>query len=72
MRKKKDGAVRVILNLKKLNEQVISSHFKIETLRSTITLRKPNVYFGSCGLKDTYYSLNIQPSSEKNSTILLG
>lgn len=64
-RKKKDNSVRLILNLKRLNTHIESKHFKMETLKSAITLIKPNVFFCSCDLKDAYYSLNIQEDSRK-------
>jgi hypothetical protein len=37
IRPKKDGTVRVILNLKKFNDHVPKVHFKMETLKSALT-----------------------------------
>lgn len=65
IRKKKDNAVRLILNLKKLNAHIESKHFKMETLKSAITLIKPNVYWTSCDLREAYYSVNIHEDSRK-------
>lgn len=65
MRQKKDGSVRVILNLKRLNEYVKSDHFKMDTLKSAVKLMKPGVYFASCDLRDAYYSIRIRQESRK-------
>lgn len=58
-RPKKDGSVRVILNLKKLNEGVEYHHFKMETLQHAIRLMTPGCYMASVDLKDAYYSIPI-------------
>lgn len=42
-REKKDGTLRVILNLKTLNKFVENYHFKIDTLKSAINLMTPIV-----------------------------
>lgn len=60
IRHKKDNSIRLILNLKKLNEHVDTKHFKMETLKSAVLLMKRNCFFTSCDLKDAYYSVNIQ------------
>lgn len=49
-RQKKDGTVRLILNLKKLNEFIDTAHFKMETPKSAISLITPNCYFASCDI----------------------
>ena len=50
VRPKQDGTHRLILNLKKLNECVEKHHFKMETLKSAITMIRPNVWFASSSL----------------------
>ena len=59
IRPKKDGSVRLILNLKKLNEHIDNCHFKMETLKSAILLMRPLCFFASCDLCDAYFSLNV-------------
>ena len=59
LREKKDGHFRMILNLKKLNKAVEYKHFKMDTLKTAITLMKRNCWFGSIDLKDAYFSVPI-------------
>ena len=59
LREKKDGSQRVILNLKKLNNFVVSRHLKMETLDTAVKLTKPGAWAGSLDLKDAYYSIPI-------------
>lgn len=65
IRMKKDNSVRLILNLKKLNEYIEVKHFKMDTLKSAVTLMKPGVFFASCDLKDAYYSVNVKQHFRK-------
>ena len=62
---KHDGGHRLILNLKHLNEFVEKHHFKMETLKTALSLVKPNAYFGSLDLRQAYYSLPILRESRK-------
>ena len=62
---KRDGSHRLILNLKQLNECVEKYHFKMETLKTVLTLIKPNVFFASIDLKQAYYSVPIKQDSRK-------
>lgn len=59
IRPKKNGSYRFILNLKGLNEFVEYHHFKMENLKSAITLMRPNCYMATLDLKDAYYSVSI-------------
>ena len=59
LREKKDGTHRVILNLKSLNNNVKSLHFKMETLKSAINLLGRNHWMASIDLKDAYYSIPV-------------
>ena len=59
IRPKKDGAHRLILNLKKVNEYVEYHHFNMDTLQSAIRLMKHNCYMASVDLRDAYYSIPI-------------
>ncbi|CAG2218445.1 unnamed protein product [Mytilus edulis] len=65
IRPKKDGSVRVILNLKSFNDNVVKKHFKMETLHTAINNIKLNQFMASVDLKDAYYSVPIQ-ESDKN------
>ena len=47
IRRKKDGANRMILNLKDLNQHVQYYHFKMETLIDAIRLMTPNCFMRS-------------------------
>jgi len=60
-RNKKDGSKRMILNLKKFNENVYYKHFKMETIKNI----QPNVYMASIDLKDAFYSVPIRVSDQK-------
>ena len=57
-RLKKDGTVRVILNLKRFNDCMEKIHFKMETLKAAITNIPEGDYFGSIDLKDAYFSVS--------------
>ena len=60
IRPKKDGRVRVILNLKHFNEDFMDKqHFKMETLKSAVESMRHNCFFGSVDLADAYYSIPI-------------
>ena len=65
IRRKKDGANRMILNLKDLNQHVQYYHFKMETLIDAIRLMTPNCFMGSVDLKDAYYSVPIAKTHQK-------
>ncbi len=54
LRPKPDGLHRLILNLKKLYENVVYRHFKMDSILIAIDLMKPNCYMASIDLKDAY------------------
>lgn len=64
-RPKKDGSYRLILNLKNLNQCVDTWHFKMETVKTAMSLITPNCWFASIDLKDAYYSVSIADSDRK-------
>ena len=64
-RPKKDGGHRVILNLKKLNEDITYHHFKMDTFMSAIQMITPGCYMASIDLKDAYYSVPIADEYQK-------
>ena len=62
---KKDGNVRLILNLKKLNTFIQTSHFKMDSIHTVLKLVTPNCWMASLDLKDAYYSVRIHPEFQK-------
>ena len=62
---KKDGSHWLILNLKHSNHFVEYHHFKMENLKSTITLMSPKCYMATMDLKDAYYSLSLDKGKRK-------
>lgn len=64
-REKKDGSCRIILNLKKLNEAIEYHKFKMDTLKSAISLMRKGCFMGSVDLKDAYYSFPIHVDDRK-------
>ena len=59
LKKKTNGAQRLILNLKKLNKHLEYKHFKMQTIQTILTLIQPNCYMATIDLKDAYYSVKI-------------
>ena len=62
---KKDGMVRLILNLKHLNLFIKNSHFKMDTIHTILKLVTPNCWMVSLDLKDAYYSVKIHADFQK-------
>ena len=58
-RPKTEGAYRVTLNLKKLNELVRYKHCKLESLNDVLIMIIPGAYMASVDNKDAYYSTPI-------------
>jgi len=59
-RPKRDGTVRIILNLKMLNRDIEYHHFKMETLGHVIQLLTQGCYLASVDLKDAYFSIPVE------------
>ena len=68
---KKDGDVRLIINLKKLNESAENFHFKMDSIHMALKLITKDCWMASLDLKDAYYSVPIHPESQKIFKILL-
>ena len=65
-RPKKDGRIRIILNLKNLNKNYLEKiHFKMETLKSAIDAMRKNCFFGSVDLSEAFYSVPIREADRK-------
>ncbi|MES9883957.1 MAG: reverse transcriptase domain-containing protein, partial [Sedimenticola sp.] len=65
-RPKKDGALRIILNLKKFNTDYMAPpHFKMETLKYATESMRHNCYFASVDLSDAFYSIPVRVADRK-------
>ena len=62
---KKDGSLRLILNLKRFNEFVTHHHFKMDSRQAIITLVTPNCFMASIDMKDAYYSIPVKNEDRK-------
>ena len=62
---KKDGAFRMILNLKPLNKFVDYHHFKVDRFRTALKLIRPGCFMAYVDLKDAYYSIPIAEEDRK-------
>ena len=62
---KKDNQVRLILNLKLLNEHVIYTHFKMDSIDTAIKLVTKDCWMASIDLKDAYYTVKIDEKFQK-------
>lgn len=63
--KKSNGKNRFILNLKSLNKFIITEHFKIEDLRTTLKLISQDCYMANLDLKDAYFLVAIHNDYKK-------
>ena len=64
-RPKKDGGLRLILNLKKFNENVEYRKFKMDSLLSAVDLISPDMWMASVDLKSAYFSCPIALEHQK-------
>ena len=62
---KKDGKLRLILNLKKLNTSVKYAHFKMDSIHTILKLITKDCWMASIDLKDAYYSVRIHPEHQR-------
>ena len=62
---KKDGTYRTILNLKFLNTECRTSHFKMESLKQALHMIKRGVFLASVDIKDAFYSVPIHMEHRK-------
>ena len=65
-RPKKEGKIRIILNLKNLNKNYLEKiHFKMETLQSAIDSMRKNCWFGSVDLSEAFYSIPVREKDRR-------
>ena len=62
---KKDGSLRPVINLRKLNEFVSYHHFKQENLKFVLDIIQKNDYLTSIDLTDAYFSISIHEEFRK-------
>ena len=62
---KKDGTYRTILNLKYLNTDCETHHFKMDSLHQAIHMIRPGCYLASIDIKDAFYSVPIHFQHKK-------
>ena len=65
LRPKKDGSHRLILNLKHLNKSVEYNHFKMDTIKTALSLIRPNCFMACMDWKDAFYSVSIRSDYRK-------
>ena len=64
-REKKDGSYRIILNLKYLNEECYTQHFKMKSIRHAIYMTNPGMFLASLDIKDAFYSIPVHKTHQK-------
>ncbi|MCG8113708.1 MAG: reverse transcriptase domain-containing protein [Candidatus Thiodiazotropha taylori] len=65
-RTKKDGKIRIILNLKNFNKDYLEKqHFKMETLQAAVSAMRKGCFFGSVDLAEAFYSVPISVQDRK-------
>lgn len=62
---KPNGDKRFILNLKRLNKYISTSHFKMEDYRTAAKLMTKNCYMATIDMKDAYFLVPIHNSHKK-------
>ena len=64
-RRKEDGDMLTILNLKQLNKHVTYQHFKMKFLSDVFKIIQPNCWMASVDLKDAFYTIPIHNAYQK-------
>ena len=64
-RGKKDGSVRIILDLSLLNKFIVYRHLKMDTFAHALTLITKNCFMASVDRKDAYYCVSIATDDRK-------
>ena len=64
-RDKKDGTYRTILNLKSLNQDCDTAHFKMESLKQALYMVRRGHFLASIDIKDAFYSVPINEDHKK-------
>ena len=64
-RMKKNGGVRLILDLSELNKSITYQHFKMDNIYSVMSLLSQGYFMASVDLRDAYYTVPIHADSRK-------
>ena len=64
-RPKPDGSIRVIINLKPLNQYVQKHHFKMDTIKTVLSHVTPGCFMATLDLKHAYHSVKIDDSFQR-------
>lgn len=64
-RDKKEGGVRIILDLTEMNKFIQYHHFKMDTFQTALDLIYPNCFMASIDWKDAYFSVPINSDDRK-------
>ena len=64
-RPKKNGGVRLILDLSELNKSLDVQHFKMDSIHTAACLISHEFFLASIDLRDAYYSIPIDPRFRK-------
>lgn len=62
---KSDGSVRLVINLKPLNEFIYAPHFKMEDYRTSIQLLRPHSYMAIVDLKEAYHAIPVADCDQR-------
>eukprot|EP00794_Sanderia_malayensis_P016482 gene16482-18121_t len=63
---KKDNKIRLILNLKSMNQYVQYHHFKMDSIHTALELITEDCWMASIDLKDAYYSVKVLQFTQKS------
>ena len=64
-REKDYGTFRMIINLKNLNKDIDTNHFKMESIKNVLSMITENAYMASVDLKDAFFSVPVTFSHQK-------
>ena len=70
-RQKKNVSYRTILNLKYLNEECYTQHFKMESIRYAIYMINSGMFLASLDIKDAFHSILVHKIHQKFLKFLL-
>ena len=65
IRKNKDDSQRIILNLKALNANIDTDHFKMESIKDVLNMITPGCYLASVDLKKAFYTVPVYEQHQK-------
>jgi len=69
---KKNGQMRPVINLKRLNEWVTTEHFKMDGIPTLKDLLRPGDWFTKVDLKDAYFTVPIEANHQQYLRFRLG